>query len=245
MYEARHYDHNRVLTPDRDMLETIEDMQTKLHEHGWFHLPSAGAQNFFGLTAVLGEIIHRTDVVVKSESRGLVTSTQSLDFHTDHSKAEYIAWLCVQPDEEGGETILADARKAFHLLDSGDQKTLETVMLKEHDMFKNDQLQSPLVSMINGRPKFYYSFWLVDKNMSDEHRKAFDAFRRAVATIPFHEFKLRCNDILIVDNSFILHGRRTIKDSSRHLKRLWIRSTFNSQIRGENYANANYRRQQH
>ncbi len=203
----------------------IEDVRVKLRKYGWVHMPSSGEQDFLELSAFLGKVIHETDVVVNLEKRGLVTSDKALDFHTDHTMASYIAWLCVKPATKGGETILADARKAFSLLDSEDQKVIQTVMLKEHQMFENDPLQSPLVSSVNGTIKFYYSFWLADKNMKPEQRRAFDAFRRAVSAIPFHEFKLCRNDILIVDNSHILHGRRAIHDRSRRLKRLWIHST--------------------
>ncbi len=212
----------------------MKDIRAKLHEHGWFLMPSAGARKFFALAASLGEVIDQTDVVVKPESRSLLTSCKSLDFHTDHSKADYIAWLCMKPAKEGGESILADARKAFSLLDSDQQKILETVMLKEHRVFKNDPLQFPLISNINGKPKFYYSFWLADKNMPEHQRHAFSAFRRAVAGIPYHELKLRHNDVLIINNSFVLHGRRAIKDPSRRLRRLWIHSSFT--ITGETHA---------
>ena len=215
----------------------IKDIHAELRERGWFHMPSAGAKQFHALAASFGEVVHKTDVRVKPESRGLVTSAQELDFHTDHSKVDYVAWLCVNPANEGGETILADARKALSLLSSNDQKILETITLEEHCMFRDDLRQAPLLSNINGKPKFYYSHWLVDENMSDQQRYVFNAFRRAVATIPFDEFKLHHDDILVVDNSRILHGRRAIKDPSRELKRLWIKSTSNTI--GENYANAN------
>lgn len=199
-------------------------MNFTLRQHGWFHLSCAGGDLFSTLVNSLGNVIHTTDVVVKPESKGLVTSAKPLDFHTDHSKADYVAWLCKEPDASGGNTILADARKAFALLSVDDKKALQTVMLTEHQMFEDDPLQSPLVSLVRGRLKFYYSFWLVDKNLPPQQRKAFDAFRRAVATISFVEFKLQRDDILIVDNSVILHGRRAIKCHNRRLKRFWIHS---------------------
>lgn len=206
------------------VLEIAEEMHADLTAHGWCHLLSVGEQNFIALAAKLGETIHETEVIVRPESRGMITSNQALDFHTDHSKADYVAWLCLKPDDEGGETILADARKAFSLLELDDQKMLESVFLKEHDIFENDEKRFPLVSKMNGELKFYYSFWLAEKSMPSRQRQAFDAFRRAVATIAFHEFKMGCNDVLIVDNSVILHGRRVIKNQGRKLKRLWIRS---------------------
>lgn len=200
-------------------------MRVKLRERGWFHMHSATGNMFSALAESLGSVVYETDVSVREESRGLVTSDKALDFHTDHSLVDYVAWLCIKSDDRGGDTILTDARDAFALLNDSDKKTLESVMLKEHAVFENDPGAAPLVSKNNGKLKFYYSFWLADKRMPPDCRRAFDAFRRAVADAPFHQFKLRCNDILIVDNSRILHGRRPIKDPSRRLKWLWICST--------------------
>ncbi len=233
---------NKLPAPKNNVYPTIKTIPAALHEHGWLRIPAAGAQKFIEFAALLGEVIHQTEVMIKPKSRGLVTSAQPLDFHTDHSKADYVAWLCEKPATEGGETLLADAREAFLLLDKHERKTLEAVMLKEHRMFAGDPLCSPLVSNNSGRIRFYYSFWLADKEMPRQQRQAFDAFRRALATIPYYEFKLQQDDILIVDNSFILHGRRAIKDSSRQLRRFWIRSTHKNQPTGENHATANHPR---
>lgn len=211
--------------PDAEMAKTISDMGAKLREDGWLHLPAAGARLFHQLTSALGEVIHTTDVAVKPASHGMVVSDRALDFHTDHSKADYVAWLCIRPAERGGETILTDARQAYAQLDAGVQQTLATVMLKEHRMFEGDPASSPLVFTAGGTLHFYYSFWLADKTMPEPQRQAFDAFRRAVARAPCHEFKLQHDDVLIVDNSFMLHGRRAIQSQNRRLTRCWIRST--------------------
>jgi len=205
--------------------KTVKDMRAQLQKRGWFHMQSATGDALFSLAESLGSVVYETDVSVRKESRGLVTSDKALDFHTDHSLVNYVAWFCIKPDDRGGDTILADALDAFALLNDDDRKTLESVMLKEHAVFENDPGAAPLVSKTNGMLKFYYSFWLVDKRMPPNCRRAFDAFRRAVAGAPFHRFKLRRNDILVVDNSRILHGRMSIKDPSRRLKRLWICST--------------------
>jgi len=204
--------------------KTVDEARATLKERGWFHMQSATEDLFLSLTASLGSVVYETDVSVRKESRGLVTSDKALDFHTDHSLVDFVAWLCITPDARGGDTILADARDAFALLDDEDKKTLESVMLKEHAVFENDPGAAPLVSRANGELKFYYSFWLADKRMPPDCRRAFDAFRCAVSRVPFQRFKLRRNDVLVVDNSRILHGRMPIKDPSRRLKRLWIRS---------------------
>ena len=217
-------------------------MHATLRDSGWFHLPAAGEDAFFALTASLGSVVYETDVSVRKQGRGLVTSEKPLDFHTDHSRVEYVAWLCIAADEHGGETILSDAWKALALLSADDKKMLESVMLKEHAVFAGDLREYPLLSTVNGKLKCYYSFWLADDNMPTSHRRAFNAFRRAVADVQFHEFKLQCNDILIVDNARILHGRRRIKDPSRQLKRFWISSTPIHPTNEVHHANAECRK---
>lgn len=204
---------------------TISDVRMHLQKDGWVHLRSAGEKQFTELASELGEVMHETEVVVKPTSRGLVTSQKPLDFHTDHSKADYICWLCITPDPKGGETILMKAERAYSLLDARTQATLYNVMLTEHCMFENDLRQFPLVSIKNGRLKFYYSFWLADKNMTCTQQRAFDDFRRAIAKTPFCEFKLQKDDVLVIDNSCILHGRREIQSSNRQLRRFWIKSS--------------------
>jgi len=174
------------------------------------------------IAAELGEVIHVTDVKVNPKSRALVTSARALDFHTDHARADYVAWLCIDQADDGGETILADAEAAYLRLSPGERHALSGIHLREHKVFADDEDFRPLVIVENGEAKFYYSFWLVEDNLSSTQKDALTRFRRILSECQIAEIKLRPDDVLVVDNARILHGRRAFSGEKRFLKRYWI-----------------------
>ncbi len=81
----------------------------------------------------------------------------------------------------------------------------------------------PLVELENGKPKFYYSFWLLKEKMGLEERTAGKRFQQLIQETAPIKIKLQPSDFLIVDNRRILHGRTEIKGSQKRLlKRFWI-----------------------
>ena len=119
--------------------------QTHLHQHGYATLKNAGQAGLDEVIAQLGEVIQVTRVRNEPDTPALVTSDQSLDFHTDHANVDYIAWLCRRPAEAGGETILADAEAAFARLSAAEQSALGQIRLFEHKVFADDEDDRPLV----------------------------------------------------------------------------------------------------
>ena len=132
-------------------------------------------------------------------------------------------WLCIRQASNGGETILADANAAYLRLLPCERSVLSSVQLYEHCVFSDDNESHALVTVTNNKRKFYYSFWLVDKsNLQHAQKKALAKFDANLSTCQIAEFKLEPDDILVVDNSWILHGRRAIDDEKRFLRRFWI-----------------------
>ena len=174
------------------------------------------------VVAKLGDILHVTDVKVDLKSKSLVTSNRALDFHTDHPRADYIVWHCIEQSEVGGETILADAEKGYLQLSSKEQKWLSTIRLFEYKVFPDDEDSYPLVSVRNNRIRFYYSYWLVDNDLSINQREALTRFRIFLAKSKIAEFRLCSDDVLVVDNTRIFHGRRSFLGNQRFLKRYWV-----------------------
>lgn len=190
---------------------------------GWFHGAGIGDGDFSALLDSLGKVIWRTEVCRRPGSRALVTSLRALDFHTDHHRADYVAWRCLRGDRKGGgQSVLVSAEEAFGRLDGDTRKALARVELLEHKAFPGDPDRFPLVSASGGRRKFYYSFWLADPGMPAELHEAMKRFRDAVAESAVTEISLREGDALVVDNGAVLHGRREIKDAERRLDRYWL-----------------------
>ena len=140
---------------------------------------------------------------MRHESKAMVTSPRSLDLHTDHHAARFIAWYCHRQSEQGGESLVADARAAFSRLQQEHRDRLFTLHLHEHKVFLDDPGSWPFVLYDGGRLRFYYSFWLA--NPGDRDDIALSAFREALAALPPTELKLRPGDALIIDN----HRMRT------------------------------------
>ncbi|TAE73265.1 MAG: hypothetical protein EAZ85_07550 [Bacteroidetes bacterium] len=194
-----------------------------LVKNGWQHFTNQTEKQFLEIANGLGEIIQETNVIVKPDSKALVTSAKGLGLHTDHHKANFVAWFCYKQTSEGGETLLLDARKAFALVDKPTQDALKTIHLFEHKVFEDDDESCPLVYFKEQEIRFYFSFWLMKMELSNTQKRALEVFYEAIKNTEKVALKLQKNDILIVNNHYILHGRNAIVGSQdRFLKRLWI-----------------------
>lgn len=202
--------------------DLLTDLRTSLAEQGYLVLPALPYADFRNAVTALGTIIQRTEVRVRPESKAMVTSPRSLDLHTDHHAARYIAWYCHRQSDAGGESLLADAQAAFDRLPQAHRDRLFTLHLHEHKVFPDDPGSWPFVLYDGGRLRFYYSFWLA--NPGDRDDPALLAFREALAALPPLELKLSPGDALFIDNHRMLHGRKAIgAEGDRYLERFWIK----------------------
>jgi hypothetical protein len=197
-------------------------MLKELLNAGFLHLTNQSEVQLNELINSLGHVIFTTDVVVMPESKGMVTSTRGLDFHTDHHKAKYIIWYCYKQTDLGGDSILMDAEKIYQQLSDDHKNKLKSIELFEHKIFPDDKESNPFVATDEkGNRKFYYSFWLV-KN-EDKQNPALIEFQSLIKKSEPIKLNLKQRDILVVDNHRIFHGRTPIEGSKdRFLKRFWI-----------------------
>lgn len=206
-------------------METIQEIRQELEEAGFIWIKNGGKDYFERITHELGEVIFVTDVKVNPESRALVTSEKGLDFHTDHHKANFIAWYCIEQTDKGGESILQDANKVFELLSQEEQEELKKIRLFEHKVFEGDEDTYPFVIENNGKREFYYSFWLAKETTNDKQKEIIKKYQKLTNETEYIKLKINPTDILIIDNHRILHGRTAIEGSkNRFLKRFWIKS---------------------
>ena len=201
----------------------FESIITTLSKKGVLTLQQQSEKEVACILEHLGKVIYVTDVKINPKSKALVTSSKALDFHTDHHNAKWILWHCLKQTDIGGESMLIDAIQAYQKLGDDDKKTLSQIMLFEHNIFEDDKNSCPLVQEEHGTLKFYYSFWMVDKNMPESQKNALMNFRAIIAKETPVKLKLEKGDVLIIDNHRILHGRCEIKGhQNRFLKRFWI-----------------------
>lgn len=197
---------------------------------GWCRVQQVDADAFTLVAARLGAVLQTTEVIVRPGSRALVTSARALGPHTDHSRADFLAWLCLEPASCGGETILVDSRPLLASLPPQTLELLRAVELFEHRVFRDDPERCPLLSYRRGTQRVYYTYWLRGE-LDGAAARALEQFRALVES-PRHQvrFRLERGDVLVVDNRRVLHGRTAIATPSRrHLRRLWIERTKESE----------------
>jgi alpha-ketoglutarate-dependent taurine dioxygenase len=193
-----------------------------LEMRGFAILPGLDEEAATRCLGSLGRVIHEFDVRPRMGSRALVTSLRDLPPHTDHHRARWIAWHCVRPAESGGESVLVDARAAYASLTVARRAALERVLLFEHSVFSGDVDRHAVVTRDGMVTRIYYSYWLCDESLAPPEADAFEAFRRAIDHAPQFRRVLRTGDLLLVDNTWMLHGRTAFLDPARHLRRSWL-----------------------
>lgn len=194
-----------------------------LHEQGYLYLTNQSDADLETVLSELGNIINQTDVIANPQSKSLVTSEKFLDYHTDNHLAKYIVWHCKKQAEIGGESILCDAEKIYHQLSEDEKVELSKIHVYEHKMFPENKNSNPIVRTVDGELRFYYSFWLSREKYRET--PVFKKWRALIQKFVPVKICLKENDLLIVNNHRILHGRTEI-NGERNLKRYWLNPEF-------------------
>lgn len=198
-------------------------LKDELTKNGFCHIPNISETELTEILSQLGNVINETDVIANSESKSLVTSDKYLDFHTDNHLAKYILWHCKKQAEKGGQSMLCDAEQVYSMLTEDEKLELSKIHVYEHKMFPENRNSNPIVREVDGQKRFYYSFWLA----REKYRKlpVFKKWRDLIHTASHKKIRLEENDILVIDNHRIFHGRTEII-GERNLKRYWLNPDF-------------------
>lgn len=201
----------------------MKNWELELNKSGYTHLPKQNEDKLQLILSKLGNVINETDVIANSKSKSLVTSDKFLDFHTDNHLAKYIIWYCHKQANQGGYSMLCDAEKVYLKLTEVEKEQLSEIHVYEHKLYPENKNSNPIVREIDGKRKFYYSFWLAREKYHEF--PVFKKWRDLIQTSEHIKLRLEKNDILIIDNHRILHGRTEIK-GHRFLKRYWLNPNY-------------------
>lgn len=198
-------------------------LKDELTKNGFCHIPNISETDLTEILSQLGNVINETDVIANSESKSLVTSDKYLDFHTDNHLAKYILWHCKKQAEKGGQSMLCDAEQVYSRLTEDEKLELSKIHVYEHKMFPENRNSNPIVREVDGQHRFYYSFWLAREKYRE--LPVFKKWRDLIQTVSHKKIRLEENDILVIDNHRIFHGRTEII-GERNLKRYWLNPDF-------------------
>ena len=202
-------------SPRRERSVTLS---AQLRAHGFFFAPAGRHEGAEAAVARLGRPLLRTDVKPTATSRSLVCSRRELGPHTDHFRADFIAWECHASAPSGGATFVVDPAPVIAALGADDRQALSTARMIEHRIFADDPDARPV---LHSPDRLYFTYWLAE-GLTAAQRSAARRFRDALERAPRRlSRKLEPGDLLVVDNRRLLHGREAFA-GPRHLTRIWI-----------------------
>lgn len=152
-------------------------IQTELNDKGYIHVKYPESKNAQQLIQEIGEIIQKTEIRENPNSSRLLASNQSMDFHTDHHAANYIAWFCNSQSAIGGESMLLDTKRIFGRFTESSRSLLQEINVNTHQVFYKDKLSLPLLSILDSNTSVYYAEWLVNQPHSIKHQRALSKFQ--------------------------------------------------------------------
>ena len=168
-------------------------------------------------------------------------SSKRLSFHTD--RCDVIAFLCIQPAEQGGETFVVSSKALHDELLRHDPATLEVLRRPfpylRHTVDRGNHrpyCELPIFSDHEGHFAAHFLRVLIDRadkssaapTLTDAQRAALDALETLAEDPTLHiSLSLEPGDVLLLNNWTTFHRRSEFLDSSnpekkRHLLRVWL-----------------------
>ncbi|MBS0359112.1 MAG: TauD/TfdA family dioxygenase [Proteobacteria bacterium] len=216
--------------------------------HGFFllQLENSEPQVLLQIAAILGQIQNNpntdnqgiTNVVgFDTGQKNTVVSSDSFSLHTDgaylHGLAEingepvrvtppkFVLLQCVKPSDEGGESILVDGKKALVSVLNQSPALLPSLFKPCVSMVHNDLLISDVSIFSRNREGTYAIRYSYDEEMILPKYSLPNISKFNSGLKPTFYQSLTSNQILVLDNKRMLHGRSAFK-GDRTLRRVWI-----------------------
>jgi alpha-ketoglutarate-dependent taurine dioxygenase len=177
----------------------------------------------------------RTDNTTNANTDQLGYTDAAVELHTDqpflHHPPRYQLLQSIRAADEGGESMIADARAAFRYLQTLDAEAAEllrSVEIRFHRKQKafEREVRSPLI-VDDGNRFFVRSSYFtmaphrVPFERMESWYRAYDRFVRLVRDPAHHyRFTLAPGDVLVYDNHRVLHGRAAFRGAR------WVRGVY-------------------
>lgn len=234
----------RHLLPRSEVMRFVDEVNTICSHLGYVLIKGLkfDPENkaLIGITALIGEPIVYYDqpfvTDVKPErtdkAKEVHSGVSAFPLHSDKTFApeppEYVIFQCVSPDMRGGgHSVLSDARKAFDRLDGAYQVLLknEPITIETPTHINTDicTIQGHILEQRAGKMMFRFRLDLLSAEISPRLRDAVEQFHTCLLEVS-EEIRLEQDDLLVVNNHLVLHGRTALEakyQSSRYLKRIY------------------------
>jgi hypothetical protein len=202
------------------------DLASSLERRGWAHLGGASRAAFDELARSLGQVFYVSDIRLEPGATQYAFRPEPFPMHMDSPDARYVAWFVVDSGRAACPLVVSDSRPAMESLPEPTLRILQGVTTSYQDVKRAALSPVPLVSIdAEGRPvaSYFPTNLAMVKPRSAEERRCIEDFERMLLALPKIPLELHDNDIVVLDNRRMLHGRGSMPPrSSRRLLRYWI-----------------------
>src|SRR5689334_1681285 len=108
---------------------SVTEIRRAIAERGHWFMPWATPEEVSRVIGGLGRTIFVADVKVMPNNKAGARTDGAVRFHTDHHRADLVAWHCVEQTDEGGETVLLDGHELLKRLKPGPLERLSGLRL--------------------------------------------------------------------------------------------------------------------
>jgi Taurine catabolism dioxygenase TauD, TfdA family len=197
-----------------------------------------------GIASRLGTIAGKSDIIFDptrdaaqrktrtfKQDRPSVYLGGDLGLHNDNPYWNVLGWYCVEQDAAGGASILVDTSNIAKDLSQEELELLCATHLlvpSRDEAGREIALPVPVLTKSGERYGIYWVSWLKLDSYAEAQRVILDRLGEWVLhkqKTEAIEIRLQSGECLFIDNSRMLHGRRSLSQQSRrHLIRLSIGS---------------------
>ena len=210
-------------------MQSPEAIRDELRGCGFAVARSAAPDGLVAVLAALGEVIRVSEVRLNPAVRSYLAGPEPIPPHTDHPQARYIAWMCRENDPSCGENLLVDGHAVLDALPPVLRQSLAAARFgcppldrMAHTAAAGGIPMRPHPVWDEQRRTLFFAPWL-PRSVDDAEPLA--QLARSLDHAPRQRVRLEPEDMLVVDNSRILHARQALPPGSRRwLTRYWIKS---------------------
>ncbi|WP_421566786.1 TauD/TfdA family dioxygenase [Ochrobactrum sp. EDr1-4] len=200
----------------------VASVRRELDGKGWSFIEGGESSVFDQVTDTLANKLYDSDIRLDDRFPHMVSKPAAIAFHCDSPRARYIAWLCIASGERSVPLKLVDTWSVLAKMDEDTVATLAATRLGFNCRITEKLCSMPIVSKNAADDEIIVFFNRLNapKNLSERQRQAVADFTSSVDRAEAVEINFRSNDILIVKNHRIVHGRDALDEvSNRHLVR--------------------------
>lgn len=175
-----------------------------------------------------GQGAYLWDIQYQGKTNTLARSHTSLEFplHTDCSYEDqpphYFALHVIQDDKLGGGlTQLVDVGASLHKLSDKTAQTLRSPYpcIVPREFYKGSDIN--WVSILFDKQSIKFRRECIKETLcTPEQLEALNELEDLIKSLKLQELHLQQNQIILIDNYRLLHGRTKVLDKNRHLQRI-------------------------